>query len=206
MRRRRDRRCSSRGAPSRAPRSPTCRTAGSITGSGAIFVPGLTVAAVIQLSAGARRAGIRLVRRRDRLAPARERRRPPAGVPEAAAHEGDHRHLQHRAPRRVPRASARRAPRAAASPRGSPSSPTPAARRSARSRRTTTAATCGGSTPTGATSRPPDGVLIECESVSLSRAVPVLLRPFISGIVEGVARESLERTLVSLRRALEDAP
>ena len=35
------------------------------------------------------------------------------------------------------------------------------------------------------------GVLIECESVSLSRAVPVLLRPFITGMVEGVARESL---------------
>ena len=47
-----------------------------------------------------------------------------------------------------------------------------------------------------------DGVLIECESVSLSRAVPALLRPFISGIVEGVARESLERTLTSLRKTL----
>jgi hypothetical protein len=47
-----------------------------------------------------------------------------------------------------------------------------------------------------------DGVLIECESVSLSRAVPALLRPFISGIVEGVARESLERTLISLRKTL----
>ena len=46
------------------------------------------------------------------------------------------------------------------------------------------------------------GVLIECESVSLSRAAPSLLRPFISGIVEGVARESLERTLLSVRRAL----
>lgn len=46
------------------------------------------------------------------------------------------------------------------------------------------------------------GVLIECESVSLSRSVPALLRPFISGIVEGVARESLERTLGSLRAAL----
>jgi hypothetical protein len=47
-----------------------------------------------------------------------------------------------------------------------------------------------------------DGVLIECESVSLSRSIPTLLRPFISGVVEGVARESLERTLVSLRRVL----
>jgi hypothetical protein len=46
------------------------------------------------------------------------------------------------------------------------------------------------------------GVLIECESVSLSRAVPLLLRPFISGVVEGLARESLERTLTGLRAYL----
>jgi putative flippase GtrA len=46
------------------------------------------------------------------------------------------------------------------------------------------------------------GVLIECESVSLSRSIPTLLRPFISGVVEGVARESLERTLMSLRQVL----
>lgn len=47
------------------------------------------------------------------------------------------------------------------------------------------------------------GVLIECESVSLSRAVPYLLRPLINGMVEGIARESLERTLVSMRGALD---
>lgn len=46
------------------------------------------------------------------------------------------------------------------------------------------------------------GVLIECESISLSRGVPALLRVFISGIVEGIARESLETTLLSLQRAL----
>jgi putative flippase GtrA len=46
------------------------------------------------------------------------------------------------------------------------------------------------------------GVLIECESVSLSRSVPALLRPFISGVVEGIARESLEKTLVALRSEL----
>jgi putative flippase GtrA len=46
------------------------------------------------------------------------------------------------------------------------------------------------------------GVLIECESLSLSRDIPTLLRPFVSGVVEGVARESLEKTLASLRRAL----
>jgi putative flippase GtrA len=47
-----------------------------------------------------------------------------------------------------------------------------------------------------------DGVLIECESVSLSRGVPTLLRPFISGIVEGVARESLEKTLIGVQHTL----
>jgi hypothetical protein len=47
-----------------------------------------------------------------------------------------------------------------------------------------------------------NGVLIECESVSLSRGVPTLLRPFITGVVEGLARESLERTLSGLRSLL----
>jgi len=46
------------------------------------------------------------------------------------------------------------------------------------------------------------GVLIECESVSLSRGVPLLLRPFVSGTVERIARESLQKTLVSLRAEL----
>ena len=48
----------------------------------------------------------------------------------------------------------------------------------------------------------PGGVLIECESVSLSRAVPFVLRPFATGLVEGLARESLERTLTSLKTYL----
>jgi putative flippase GtrA len=47
------------------------------------------------------------------------------------------------------------------------------------------------------------GVLIECESVSLSRSVPALLRPFITGTVERIARESLQKTLVSLRAELK---
>jgi putative flippase GtrA len=46
------------------------------------------------------------------------------------------------------------------------------------------------------------GVLIECESVSLSRVVPFAVRPFVSPIVERIARESLERTLVALRADL----
>ena len=46
------------------------------------------------------------------------------------------------------------------------------------------------------------GVLIECESVSLSRDVPVLVRPVASPIVARIGRESLERTLRGLRSAL----
>ena len=44
--------------------------------------------------------------------------------------------------------------------------------------------------------------MIECESVSLSRNVPMLLRPFVTGTVERIARESLQKTLVSLRAEL----
>ena len=46
------------------------------------------------------------------------------------------------------------------------------------------------------------GVLIECESISLSRSIPALVRFLVSGIVEGIARESLEKTLGGLKRAL----
>ena len=47
-----------------------------------------------------------------------------------------------------------------------------------------------------------DGVLIECESVSLSRSVPFLIRPIASPIVDRIARESLARTLRSLKAFL----
>ncbi len=47
------------------------------------------------------------------------------------------------------------------------------------------------------------GVLIECESVSLSRSVPLLVRPLVNGTVERIARESLQRTLLNLRRVLK---
>jgi putative flippase GtrA len=46
------------------------------------------------------------------------------------------------------------------------------------------------------------GVLIECESVSLSRDVPWGLGWLVNSKVEGIARESLEKTLVSLRAEL----
>jgi hypothetical protein len=45
----------------------------------------------------------------------------------------------------------------------------------------------------------PNGVIAECESVSLSREVPVLLRFFVGPMIESVARESVERTLSSMR-------
>lgn len=48
-----------------------------------------------------------------------------------------------------------------------------------------------------------DGVIIECESVSLSRSVPLLVRPIVGPIANRIARESLERTLKSLRTYLK---
>jgi hypothetical protein len=43
------------------------------------------------------------------------------------------------------------------------------------------------------------GVLVECESVTLSRPVPLLLRPVAGPIIGHVARESMERTLAVFR-------
>ena len=43
------------------------------------------------------------------------------------------------------------------------------------------------------------GVIAECESISLSRDVPSFLRYVVSPLVEGTAKESMERTLVTLR-------
>jgi putative flippase GtrA len=48
----------------------------------------------------------------------------------------------------------------------------------------------------------PDGVFIECESISLSRGVPVLLRLFITRAVEGIARDALDKTLRGVRKYL----
>ena len=48
----------------------------------------------------------------------------------------------------------------------------------------------------------PGGVLIECESVSLSRDIPFVVRPFLTGAVTKIARESLESTLRTLREVL----
>jgi hypothetical protein len=46
------------------------------------------------------------------------------------------------------------------------------------------------------------GVLVECESVSLSRSVPTLARPVVSPVVKRVARESMARTLRAVRSAV----
>jgi len=48
----------------------------------------------------------------------------------------------------------------------------------------------------------PGGVIVECESVSLSRAVPLLLRPVANPMVDRIARDSLSRTLQSLKSVL----
>ena len=44
------------------------------------------------------------------------------------------------------------------------------------------------------------GVLVELESLTLSRTIPWLLRPVAAPLVRRVARESMERTLTALRR------
>ena len=48
------------------------------------------------------------------------------------------------------------------------------------------------------------GVIVECESVSLSRTVPILIRPVANPLVDRVARESLNRTLVGLKTLLKE--
>ncbi len=47
------------------------------------------------------------------------------------------------------------------------------------------------------------GVTVECESLTLSRDIPLVLRLFVGGIVEGVARESVEQTLGSIKRGVK---
>jgi hypothetical protein len=49
------------------------------------------------------------------------------------------------------------------------------------------------------------GVIVECESVSLSRPVPLLVRPVANPIVDRIARESLARTLATLRTVVTSA-
>jgi uncharacterized protein (DUF1330 family) len=45
----------------------------------------------------------------------------------------------------------------------------------------------------------PGGVVVECESISMSRDIPMLLRPIVAPFVNSIPRESLEQTLVGIR-------
>ena len=49
------------------------------------------------------------------------------------------------------------------------------------------------------------GVLVECESLTLSRSIPALISLFVRPMVEGVAKESMNRTLRSMRERFSDA-
>jgi hypothetical protein len=49
------------------------------------------------------------------------------------------------------------------------------------------------------------GVIIECESITLSRSIPSWLDALIRPIIKDIAQESLQRTLQSLRVRLEQA-
>lgn len=46
----------------------------------------------------------------------------------------------------------------------------------------------------------PGGVIIQVESITLSRQVPLLVRPIVGPIVDRIARESMIRTLTAVRR------
>ena len=49
------------------------------------------------------------------------------------------------------------------------------------------------------------GVLVEGESLTLSRSIPALISLFVRPLVEGVAKKSMNRTLASMRGRLSDA-
>ncbi len=46
------------------------------------------------------------------------------------------------------------------------------------------------------------GVVVECESLSLSRGYPLIFKPIVGPIVRSIARKSMKRTLASLRHRL----
>ncbi len=45
----------------------------------------------------------------------------------------------------------------------------------------------------------PGGVIAECESISLSRDIPAIIRYMVSSLIASTARESMDRTLATLR-------
>ena len=51
-----------------------------------------------------------------------------------------------------------------------------------------------------------DGVLVELESLTLSRSVPALARPVAMPLVNKIARESMTRTLDALKQFIEQPP
>ncbi len=50
------------------------------------------------------------------------------------------------------------------------------------------------------------GVYVQCEALSLTRSVPLLLRPLINPLVTGLPRESLRSALSNTRTALQKRP
>jgi hypothetical protein len=48
-----------------------------------------------------------------------------------------------------------------------------------------------------------NGVIVECESISLSRSVPSFLEPILRPLIDSAARESMQRTLESMRARLK---
>ncbi len=48
----------------------------------------------------------------------------------------------------------------------------------------------------------PGGVIVECESITLSRSIPFLLEPIVRPLINSTARESMQRTLRSMRARL----
>jgi len=50
------------------------------------------------------------------------------------------------------------------------------------------------------------GVYVQCESISLSRSIPVVVKWFVEPIVDGITRESLAFTLTATRRAFQARP
>ncbi len=49
------------------------------------------------------------------------------------------------------------------------------------------------------------GVIVECESISLSRSIPYILEMLIRPLIDSTARESMQRTLGSMRNRLSRA-
>lgn len=46
------------------------------------------------------------------------------------------------------------------------------------------------------------GVIVECESITLSRSIPAVIKYFVNPLIKKVARESMNRTLDSMRNRL----